>query len=67
MGLVPSEAALLGLWTAVLSLRPHTAVPLCASASESSLPMRTPVRSGQGLHFTLIAPLKARSANKAAL
>ena len=40
-GLVPPEAAPPGMWTAVLSLCPHTAVPLYASASKSSLPVRS--------------------------
>ena len=41
-GLVPSEASLLGLQTAVFSLRLHMVFPLCVSVCYSPLLIRTP-------------------------
>ena len=62
-GLVP-EASLLGVQMAVLSLCPHTAVPLCVSVSWCPLLVRTPVGLDwdppQWPHFPFIPSLRAR-------
>lgn len=39
-----SEASVLGVWMAVVSLCPHLVVPLSVSVTSPPLPARTPVR-----------------------
>ena len=53
-GLPPPEACLLGMWTAVSPLCPHTGIPLGVSVSPSPLLMRTSVLQDQGPQLTAL-------------
>lgn len=53
VGLVPSEASLFGLQMAILSLCPHTAVPLCVCVLiSSSFKDASPTGAGPTLILT---------------